>query len=75
MPPAQQAFAEAIVSATAVRQFDVCGVDSRPRSTSTLLASIAANCGANPWSDDTNVFSLRSCMYFWASRIVASEPS
>ena len=46
--PPQQAFALPIVSPVAGRQLEVCGRDSRPRSTSTLLASIAANCGAKP---------------------------
>ena len=54
MPPAQQAFALPMVSPVAGRQFDVCGVESSPRSTSTLLASIARNCGAKPWSEDTS---------------------
>ena len=42
MPPAQHALALPMVSPVAVRQFDVCGNDSKPRSTRTLLASIAA---------------------------------
>ena len=44
-----------IVSVVAGRQFAVCGVDSSPRSTSGLDASTAANCGAKPWSEATNV--------------------
>jgi hypothetical protein len=44
-----------MVSPVASRQFDVCGADSRPRSTKTLLASMARNCGANPWFEPTKV--------------------
>ncbi len=44
-----------IVSPVAGRQFDVCGRESSPSSTSGWLASIARNCGAKPWSEATNV--------------------
>ena len=44
-----------MVSPVAGRQLEVCGLESSPRSTSTLLASMARNCGAKPWSDATKV--------------------
>jgi hypothetical protein len=44
-----------IVSPVAGRQFEVCGRDSRPMSTSGWLASTARNWGAKPWSDATKV--------------------
>ena len=48
-----------MVSPVAGRQFDVCGLESRPNSTSGWLASMARNCGAKPWSEDTNVVGSR----------------
>jgi hypothetical protein len=47
-----------MVSPVAGRQFEVCGLERRPRSTSTLLASIARNCGAKPWSEETSLDEL-----------------
>ncbi len=70
-----------MVSPVAVRQLDVCGCESSPRSTRTLLASIARNCGAKPWSDPTNVvgslpMSLRASVSTCVGALVgvADEP-
>jgi hypothetical protein len=51
-----------MVSPEAGRQLEVCGLSSSPSSTSTELASTAANCGAKPWSEVTNVLSPRSLL-------------
>ena len=75
VPPAQHAFADPLVSPAASRQFPVCTFDNSPSSTSGLLASMARNCGAKPWSEPTNVVVFLPASKFCASSSVSSASS